>query len=425
MDAKPQNSDVFNTLEHRAVWEELQRRELIAKDPSASLPNQYQWSSSAVPKFESLEIPTYWEQESEANSPSSQPPAKGLAEEDFTACSLDWLWPGHLACGKVSLLTGRSGDGKSLIIADLIARVTSGHNWPDETPQNPARVLLLSPQHGLKDMVLPRLDAAGANLSAVQIVSTVTRLETAGREYRDAFSLPLDGPLLETTLEKSENLRLLVIDSLSAFIDNSTTTSERESLLADLALLAETHNISIVCVEGMRSNGLVPLPRPHEWRADYDRHFTAVWGVARDPRNAHRRLFLPVRHHLGNDRLGYQFEIIANEQGIAGIEWGDSDETITFAEATGRVRLGRSVWSFSQTAQAESWLRLYLAEGEKSSVDILSDARKVGLTEYPVREGLRRIATKFKQGMSGGWSWRLHENGQNTRVSLEDENLRS
>ncbi|MBD3674083.1 MAG: AAA family ATPase [Planctomycetaceae bacterium] len=415
MDAEQKQPETVTPDERRALIEELQRRKLISEDQYTSLRAQFHWNRSSIPNPDVWQIPTFWEQETETTSP--QRPAKCLTQEEITASPLDWLWPGHLACGKVSLLTGRSGDGKSLVMADLIARVTTGHNWPDGTPQNPARVMLLTPAHGLQDMVLPRLEAAGANLSSVQIVSTVTRLDTAGREYPNALSLPLDGPLLEKTLEKSENLRLLVIDSLSAFIDNSTTTSERESLLADLALLAETHNLSIVCVEGMRSNGLVPLPRHHEWRADYDRHFTAVWGVARDPRNRSGRLFLPIRHHLGNDRLGYRFEIATNSEGIANINWGEADDTITFAEATGRVRLGRSVWSFSQTAQAESWLRQYLAEGEKSSVDIMSDARVAGFTEFPVRDALRRIAIKSKQRVPGGWSWRLVENEQNSRVS--------
>jgi hypothetical protein len=84
----------------------------------------------------------------------------------------------------------------------------------------------------------------------------------------------------------------------------------------------------------------------------------------------------------------------------------DPDDTITYAEATGRVRLGRSVWSFSQTADAEAWLRVYLADGEKASVDIFSDAREQGFTENPVRDALRRVATKRKQGRDG-WYWRL------------------
>lgn len=427
MDAEHQQPETVTPAERQAMLDELHRRKLISEDQYTSLREQYHWNQSPIPKPDVLPLPTFWEQDTETTSASPQRPAKCLAQEEITASPLNWLWPGHLACGKVSLLTGRSGDGKSLVVADLIARVTTGHNWPDENSQQPAQAMLLTPDHGLQDIVLPRLEAAGANLSALQFVSTVTRVDRAGREISDRFSLPLDGPLLEKTLAASENLSLLVIDPLSEFLDKSTKPSEREGLLSelldDLTSLAEAHNIAVVCVETMRSGGIVPLPRGNAWQADYDSHFTAVWGVARDPRHRAGRLFLPIRHHLGNDRLGYRFEIATNPEGIAFIIWGEADETITFAEATGRVRLGRSVWSFSQTAQAESWLRLYLADGEKSSVDILSDAREAGFTEHPVRDALRRIATKFKQPLPGGWSWRLVENEENSRVSVQDDNM--
>ncbi|HUG18005.1 MAG TPA: hypothetical protein VMM56_03455 [Planctomycetaceae bacterium] len=212
-------------------------------------------------------------------------------------------------------------------------------------------------------------------------------------------------------MNERKHVRLVVIDPLSHFLHLPDKPAERgvamHELLADLEWLAESQQTAIVCVESARRGGVIGTAERTQWRASYDPAFKSVWGVARDPRDRTRRLLLPVRHHLGDDRTGLQFTIEPGDLGTAHIAWGDPDDTLTYAEATGRVRLGRSVWSFSQTADAEAWLRVYLADGEKASVDIFIDAREQGFTENPVRDALRRVATKRKQGFEGNWFWRL------------------
>lgn len=80
-----------------------------------------------------------------------------------------WLWEGRLPVGKVTLLDGEPGAGKSLLALDLAARVSCGHAMPlnHTKPQEPADVALFNADDGLADTVRPRLEAAGADLSRV------------------------------------------------------------------------------------------------------------------------------------------------------------------------------------------------------------------------------------------------------------------
>src|SRR5262245_29274778 len=81
--------------------------------------------------------------------------------------SVEWLWPGKIPLGQVTILAGDPGVGKSLVLADVAARVTRGGAWPGEPPDtlHPAgRVLFVAPEDEIARLVHPRLDAGFARL---------------------------------------------------------------------------------------------------------------------------------------------------------------------------------------------------------------------------------------------------------------------
>src|SRR5439155_23498889 len=83
---------------------------------------------------------------------------------------LDWLWPGWVPLGKLTLLDGDPGQAKSLLLVDLAARVSSGQAMPDGSPGFESDVTFLAPEDGLGDTLLPRLQAAGANLNRIHVI---------------------------------------------------------------------------------------------------------------------------------------------------------------------------------------------------------------------------------------------------------------
>ncbi len=79
---------------------------------------------------------------------------------------VEWLWPGRLAIGKVTLLAGDPGLGKSLLMLDIAARVSRGVAWPDAPgfSQPAGGVVLLSAEDDIADTIRPRLDCARCRL---------------------------------------------------------------------------------------------------------------------------------------------------------------------------------------------------------------------------------------------------------------------
>jgi hypothetical protein len=85
---------------------------------------------------------------------------------EIEAKPIDWLWMSRLARGKLTLIAGDPGIGKSQIIVDIVARITTGERWPDGDIAPAGNVIMLSAEDAVKDVLRPRLEVAGADLLA-------------------------------------------------------------------------------------------------------------------------------------------------------------------------------------------------------------------------------------------------------------------
>lgn len=106
-----------------------------------------------------------------------------------------WLWPGRFAFGKINLIAGLPDRGKGLITCDIIARVTTGNEWPcHEGKADVGNVILMTAEDDTSDTVVPRLIAAGADLKRVHIAQMVARHGGAKRMFSLVDDLALREP---------------------------------------------------------------------------------------------------------------------------------------------------------------------------------------------------------------------------------------
>ncbi len=113
---------------------------------------------------------------------------------DVAPAAVRWLWPGRVPLGKVTLLDGDPGVGKSLIALDLAARVTTQSPMPDRTLSDldaPQGVVLLACEDDAADTIRPRLDAAGADCSRVVLLKAV-RTNARARRRSERACAPAD-----------------------------------------------------------------------------------------------------------------------------------------------------------------------------------------------------------------------------------------
>ncbi|HEX3987952.1 MAG TPA: AAA family ATPase, partial [Verrucomicrobiae bacterium] len=102
------------------------------------------------------------DEEIDQTQPSDQPGELDLGGPvlislaDVTEQNVQWLWPGKMPLGRITLLVGRAGEGKSLLTTDLAARVTTGAPWPDGSPCPQGSVIFVSTEDGSSDTIKPR-----------------------------------------------------------------------------------------------------------------------------------------------------------------------------------------------------------------------------------------------------------------------------
>jgi len=131
--------------------------------------------------------------------------------------AVNWLWPHYIPGGKLTLLIGDPGLGKSFLTLDLASRVSAGTSWPDGTTGVHGNVVLLTAEDGLGDTVRPRLDVAGADTSRVFAITGVRRKENA---ITDLVQLGQDLQPCGIVLKETQ-ARLVIIDPLSAYLGNT------------------------------------------------------------------------------------------------------------------------------------------------------------------------------------------------------------
>lgn len=325
------------------------------------------------------------------------------------AVPLHWLWPQRFALGKVSLIAGDPGLGKSQLTAFLAAKVTTGGEWPNgEGVAPPGHVVMLSCEDDLADTIRPRLEAAGADLDRVHVVSAVA----TGSGKRRSFNLTHDIAKLEAALEQLGGAaRLVVIDPITAYmggkIDNNGATEVRD-VLNPVQDLAARFGVAIVCVshppknagQGKAVNAIIGSQA-------YVAATRAAWMVIRDPDNTDRRLFLQVKNNLGNARglaFGVQTrQVPTGHAPFVMFENGYVDTTADEA-LSGKAQtqgLGRN-----KTDMAKAFLFRELANGPVDNQTLMQRAAMLSITERTLQKAATEIGVlKRKAGFNSGWEW--------------------
>ena len=144
---------------------------------------------------------------------------RGILLSDVEPEDVEWLWEGRIPRGKITIVEGNPGQGKSAFTTDLAARVSVGRPFPDGAecgvPEGGAGVILLNAEDGLADTIRPRLDATGGDPTKVL---SVVEIPDELREGQDRiFTIPYDLAGLEEDVKRM-NAALVIIDPLMAFL---------------------------------------------------------------------------------------------------------------------------------------------------------------------------------------------------------------
>lgn len=164
-------------------------------------------------------------------TPTCEPGVELVCAASIRPEAIRWQWRGWLARGKLAILAGVAGTGKSTVAFCLAAAVTTGAPWPDcsrcETVGN---VVLWSAEDDAADTIVPRLMAAGADLNSVHIIKGKTLANGQAMPFDPAH----DVPELHRRIDRIGGVVLLIVDPIVSAVsgDMHKANDVRRSLQA-------------------------------------------------------------------------------------------------------------------------------------------------------------------------------------------------
>ncbi|HKI38513.1 MAG TPA: AAA family ATPase [Gemmataceae bacterium] len=317
-----------------------------------------------------------------APSPAD-PPLRFRAASELTLRLVDWLWPGRLALGQISILEGDPGLGKSFLALDLCARLSTGRPWPDGAPAPPpATAVFLNGEDNEETTVGPRLRALGADLARVFL------LEREDGGLASTLSLPAQTDALEEVVARTQ-ARLLVIDPVMHFLGPEVNTASVAGIrraLAPLAALAQRHACAVLLhrhlnktegrralYRGLGSIGLVGACR-------------SSWLVAEESQGSGRRVLAQVKNNLAPPQPSLAFEVTQPEGGLPTLSWlgpvdVSADDLVGLARRRGPEPTKRQ--------SAAAFLTELLAGGPMKVRDVWDRVLQEGLSAHTVRRAAK------------------------------------
>lgn len=325
------------------------------------------------------------------------------------AQAINWLWSGWLPLGKLTILAGAGGCGKTNLLLALIATITTSGIFPDGSKcTDTGKVLIYSTEDDPNDTLLPRLIANGADLSKIDFIAG--RINDKGE--REPFDPTKDLPLLNAYAKQNPDIKLLMIDPIISAVggDSNKATDVRRSLQV-VVDFAQEFNCAVVGITHFAkgTSGSSPAERIIGSQA-----FTAlarmVWSAAKRE-DENDCILVRAKSNISTLDGGIKYQI-EPETVLENIEttktaWlgtieGSARELLSEAESTENSN-GTTV------DMAKEFLIDLLSSVENMpSKEVQSQAKDAGFSPASIRRAQEKLNIKpFKPQGEKIWFWSL------------------
>jgi putative DNA primase/helicase len=367
-----------------------------------------------------------------------QPYATYIRACDIQPENVDWLCKNYLALGNVHILGGQPGIGKSQVAISWVAALTNGLPWPDGTPNyvGPMNVIMLTAEDSPRTAIIPRLQAAGANINRVFIFDDVIREDRRHHKFLLTQDLERLRGLKKEIEDKHGAVGLITIDPITSYMGGGENDSHRvtdvRNMLDPLNKIAEDERVAILMithpsktVNGGAINqytgsvafaaaprlGFVCIPEIEEDEDSGDRSATG------------RVLFSCVKTNIGKIPNTLVYEIDSREVGVdhrdgksiyapyvlwRGTADVSADEAVAMtAPRRGRPRVARDEDGASESQRpVVEWLKAFLAEGGKPQTEIEAAGHVLGFSIDQMKRAKKLAGVRSKR-YEGVWFWAL------------------
>lgn len=312
---------------------------------------------------------------------------KLIKMSEVQAQEIEWLWYPFIPYGKLTIIQGDPGDGKTTLVLNIAAKLSKGIGI-DEDMQvtSPINIIYQTAEDGLADTVKPRLETAGAQCERIAVIDESEK------------SLSMVDERLEEAIIRT-NARLLILDPIQAYLGGGmdmNRANEARDMTKKLGLLAEKYKCAIVLIGHMNKASGNKAAYRGMGSIDFFAVARSVLLVGRVEGKPNTRAVAQIKNNLAPFGHSKAFEL---EEG--GFRWlGDY-------EITADETLGGFAPKANKLEQAKQLLRdLADTNNAMQSSEIFSLAEEEGISKRTLENAKKELNIRAKKS-NNSWYWEL------------------
>lgn len=312
---------------------------------------------------------------------------------EVKAKKVEWLWYPYIPYGKITIIQGDPGEGKSTVAINLASIISNGESLPLEKEKTaPRAVVYQNSEDGKEDTIVPRLIACGADLSNVAYIE------------EDETALELGDERLSKVIDET-GARVLILDPVQAYWGANTDMNRAGAIrpiMNQLARMAQQKKCAIIMIGHMTKGNGKGLYRGLG-SIDIAAAARSVLLVARLKSQPEMRVLAHVKSNLAPIGDSILFSV----DGKSTISW------LRKSKLTAEQILDESYEeSNSKLDRAVAIIKECMKNGECSANEVLRQCEDQGIAKRTVNEAKARLNIESVK-RKGGWFW----------IAREDEDL--
>lgn len=298
---------------------------------------------------------------------------------------IKWLWKPYIPYGKITIVQGDPGEGKTSLILKLASELSLGRCFGEDELREPINIIYQTAEDGLADTVKPRLEDSGADCKRIMVID----------DSED--SLSMNDVRIEAAI-RTTGAKLLILDPLQAYLGDKVDmnrANETRDITKRLGTIAEKTGCAVVLIGHMNKGSGAKAAYRGIGSIDFFAIARSVLLVARIPENPNIRALAQIKNNLEKEGSTVAFEIKDNVFNWVG-EYDISIEELLSGFSQGNKSL-----------KAESFLKNLLTEEDSyPASEIFAKGKILGISKRTLENSKQELGIKSIR-VGTGWHWKL------------------
>lgn len=312
---------------------------------------------------------------------------KMIKMSEVQSQEVEWLWYPFIPYGKLTIIQGDPGDGKTTLVLNIAAKLSKGEALDNNMKlTEPVNVIYQTAEDGLSDTVKPRLELAGADCEKISVIDESSK------------SLSMVDERLEEAIVRT-GARVLILDPIQAYLGGEmdmNRANEARDMTKRLGALAEKYKCAILLIGHMNKAAGNKAAYRGMGSIDFFAVARSVLLVGRVEGEPNIRAVVQIKNNLAV--FGHPKAFALSEEGF---QWlGDY-------EITADEVLGGIVPKANKLEQAKQMIRdLAETAGSIQSREIFDEARELGISKRTLENAKKELGIRAKK-INNSWYWEL------------------